>query len=225
MKVKFILACILPGMLPLTALSAPTGPGFSTHVALTSNYVFRGLTLSDDNLAIQGGIEWKESEDAGWYAGSSASTVDSGSASGMEIDLYGGYKGGFSANSVLGYELGAIIYEYTNSQFSEGETELLLGVNYESAYLKLFLGDNKNPGAGSYTYLDLGATFLVMNELDLDVHFGHFSSSWASDANDLSASLSKEIAGVKLSLTASYIDESATGSETEFLVTVKKQFD
>lgn len=184
----------------------------SANVAVTSNYVFRGQTQTDDGAAIQGGYDIAQSKDTGWYAGVWGSNVDDG----LEIDLYGGWKGTFGKQGVMGYDVGAVTYQYTDSAYSDS-TEIYAGISYETAYAKLYFGDDDT--SGSYTYIDVGASFVVFSDMDLDLHVGHLSESSVLDA---SASLSTEIKGYDLSLGLTFEDEN---DDVEFFVTVAKEFD
>jgi len=65
--------------------------GISANVAATSNYVWRGMTQSDDAPAIQGGFDL---EYKGFYVGTWGSSVQFGdTTTAMEADLYAGYAG------------------------------------------------------------------------------------------------------------------------------------
>ena len=100
----------LVGTTPLWAQSAEdieSGSRFSlsANAAIVSDYRFRGISLSDRNPAIQGGID--VSMDNGLFVGSWASSVANTGGSNVELDLYAGY-GGSAAGldytvTVLGY--------------------------------------------------------------------------------------------------------------------------
>ncbi len=84
-RLRTLLAALL---LPLTA---PAGE-LSGTLTLTSDYVYRGLLLSDGNPALQAGIDYEFG--SGLFAGTWASTVDLDDAGGdpdAELDLYLGY--------------------------------------------------------------------------------------------------------------------------------------
>src|SRR4051812_17083639 len=69
-------------------------PGsFTGNVALTSDYVFRGVSQTNNNVAIQGGFDWDTG--AGFHVGTWGSSLNfkDGSEASAEIDLYGGYAG------------------------------------------------------------------------------------------------------------------------------------
>lgn len=208
-----VLASISVSAIPVTAVMAAET---SANVAVMSNYVSRGQTQTKDSAAVQAGYDIKQSNnDIGWYANVFASTVSSG----LEIDLSGGWKGAINKQGNIGYDVGGILYNYTDSQFSNNVTELFAGINYETAYAKLFMGSGS--GISNYTYLDLGASFVFMQDLDLDLHYGRSS---LTSSNDISASLGTELKGFNLALEVTYEDAAPT-SEIEFFVTVKKEFD
>ena len=206
-------------VLPATSSQAVES---SANVALTSNYVFRGQTLSNDNMAVQGGYDIAQSENKGWYAGAFLSMFDSGGADGVETDLYAGWKGSFGKQSKFDWDAGLTLYEYQGATNAKGQTEIYGGISYESAYFKLFIGDDDNYSNGDYTYFDFGASFSVLKDIDLDLHAGHTSRDFGKDYNDISAALSKKVNNFDLLLGLTYEDE---GDALEFFVTVGKSFD
>lgn len=69
------------------------GGALTGNVGLTSNYIFRGISNSDDHVALQGGLDY--AHDTGFFLGTWASSVDfndgPGNEAQIEWDLYGGY--------------------------------------------------------------------------------------------------------------------------------------
>ena len=198
--------------LPFTSTIASEA---AANVALTSNYVFRGQTQSQDSAALQGSYDVKQSKnDMGWYAGAFASTVSKG----LELDFYGGWKGGLTKQGNIGYDVGAILYKYTDSANTD-ITELYAGVNYETAYVKVYMGNGA--GIANYSYVDVGASFVVAKEIDLNLHYGRMS---LTSSNDISAILNTELKGFELALGLTY-EDAAPNSDIEFFVTLTKLFD
>lgn len=78
----------------------------SANVGLVSDYVFRGVSQTNENAALQGGVD---ATYGSFYAGAWASTVDFGDDTGAEVDVYGGYR-----TEAAGYALdfGVIGYLY-----------------------------------------------------------------------------------------------------------------
>jgi uncharacterized protein (TIGR02001 family) len=91
------------------------GP-FTANLALTSDYRFRGISQSDRDPAIQGGVDYAKN---GWFAGVWASSVDfldSPRDAAAEIDLYGGYNHALNDSTEIGAK--AIYYWYPDSDAS-----------------------------------------------------------------------------------------------------------
>ena len=208
-------------ILPVTSSNAVES---SANAALTSNYIFRGQSKSNDNMALQGGYDIAQSKDSGWYAGTFVSMFDYGRnrEDGLETDIFGGWKGSFGAQSKLGWDAGLALYEYLGTNNEQGQFEIYGGINYETAYFKLFIGDDDNYSNGDYTYFDFGASFVVLKDIDLDLHVGHTSRDFGKDYNDASATLSKKVNGFDTAVSLTYEDQS---DELEFLVTIGKSFD
>jgi len=96
------------------AAEAASPHTLTANVGLYSQYVFRGLTQTNEDPAIQGGFDYAHS--SGFYLGTWASNIswlrDNASYSGggsVEIDLYGGYKGSIGD---FGYDVGLLQYFY-----------------------------------------------------------------------------------------------------------------
>ncbi|MBC7767239.1 MAG: hypothetical protein H7124_00470 [Phycisphaerales bacterium] len=137
------------GLLIATPATAQDGPTFSGNVALASDYVFRGISQTGGNPAIQGGADYTNGM---FYAGAWASNVDFaelGAGSGIELDLYGGVRPQVGA---VTFDLGVIGYFYpgvTDIQAGGGvEGEL----DYFEGYAKASISpaDRWTLGAAAY---------------------------------------------------------------------------
>ena len=78
------------------------------NAAATTDYVFRGASQTDEEFAIQGGVDLTSGNA---YIGAWASNVDFGDSTDAEIDLYGGFR--FEAAGAA-IDLGAVGYFYVN---------------------------------------------------------------------------------------------------------------
>ena len=109
---------------------------FSGTAAITSNYLFRGLSQTDGDPAVQASFDYNHP--SGFFLGAWGSNVDETISKGnVEIDLYGGYRNKIFEN--LGYELSVIYYWYPGGG-NEPEPdyfELHGGLNYTFAKLPL----------------------------------------------------------------------------------------
>lgn len=117
---KLVPALVLTGLVgvPAAAIAAESPHSLSANVGLYSNYVFRGISQTGGDPAIQGGLDYTHS--SGFYLGTWASNVGwiedyQGYKSGnMEIDVYGGFRGSFASDFT--FDVGAIQYIYPGSK-------------------------------------------------------------------------------------------------------------
>jgi uncharacterized protein (TIGR02001 family) len=86
--------------------SAPESRGCTTsaNVGLTTDYVFRGISQSGGEAAVQGGVDFTCGR---FYAGVWGSSI--ASEFGSEVDVYGGYK--FGAGPIT-FDVGFTYYAY-----------------------------------------------------------------------------------------------------------------
>lgn len=98
------------------AAAAPASPHtVSYNVGLFSQYIFRGLTQTGEELALQGGIDYSHA--SGFYAGAWASNISwledakNYDHSSLELDVYGGYRNTFGETGI-GYDVGLLQYIY-----------------------------------------------------------------------------------------------------------------
>ena len=118
-----------------TALVATVGVAqaeMSANIAASSNYLFRGVTQTDDAAAVSGGIDY--GHESGFYLGTWMSNVDFGGKEDAEVDLYAGF-GNDIGDSGVSYDLGVLYYWYPGAggDMQGGDldyTEAVLGLGY-----------------------------------------------------------------------------------------------
>jgi uncharacterized protein (TIGR02001 family) len=169
---------------PPAAEAAPASPWVGSPT-LASDYIFRGLTQTNEKPALQGGLEYDHL--SGVYAGfwgssiswlSDYSTIAAPVSSSVEFDFYAGYRGKF--NEDLGYDVGIYTYYYPGdypSGFSSANTTEIYGslaykflsLKYSHTLTNAFgFADTKNSG-----YLDLSANYEFVPSWLLNAHAGH----------------------------------------------------
>lgn len=79
----------------------------SANVGVVSDYRFRGLSLTNRDPAIQGGID--VSHESGFFVGTWASSLADNGGANLELDLYGGYAGSAAG---LDYSATVLYYVY-----------------------------------------------------------------------------------------------------------------
>lgn len=105
---KKILQSVI-GAAGLLAIASPVlAQGLTVNASVTNNYVWRGITQSDEEFAVQGGADYDFGN--GFAIGTWLSTIDFNDDSSFEADVYGSFSGMF--NDMFGYTVGAIGYLY-----------------------------------------------------------------------------------------------------------------
>ena len=110
---KTVLLAAAVSLAPFAAFAQESSnplPGSVTgNVAFVSDYMFRGISQTTNNAAIQGGLEWDTG--AGFHFGAWGSSVNfnDGNNATTEVDLYGGYGGSIDNFS---YDVGFTFYWY-----------------------------------------------------------------------------------------------------------------
>ncbi|MCV2886358.1 TorF family putative porin [Aestuariibacter sp. AA17] len=116
----------------LCALSSSAAmANWSTTVTATSDYMFNGVSQTDNNPAIQGSIDY--SAESGWYAGTWASNVDFGDETDVEWDVYAGNY--WQLTPEIGLDAGIAYYTYHGASYSDE-------LNYPEAYAKFNYASN-----------------------------------------------------------------------------------
>ncbi len=113
MSVKVFGSTAVAMALGLTVLASPAAaadPEFSANVGVVTDYVFRGFSQTDENPAVQGGVDMTVGN---FYAGVWGSTIDFGDDSPAEVDIYGGYR-----TEALGFawDFGVVGYLYPSAE-------------------------------------------------------------------------------------------------------------
>lgn len=145
----------------------------TANVGLTTDYVFRGVSLSDNGLAIQGGFDWS-SEIA--YAGVWASNVEEG----VEMDLYGGFT---PTTGSVEWNIGAIGYFYPGADDDAAEfdyVEFLLGASTSltdqfSVGASVYYAPENRGDSGEATYFEINGAYQPMDALSFSAAYGNQS--------------------------------------------------
>ncbi len=143
----------------------------SGHVGVFNNYLWRGVSYTDDSAAVQGGLDYVTA--TGAYLGTWVSNLAAGQ--GQQVDLYAGMTG----------QLGAIVYDVGLYQLTypliadRDSTEIYGAIGYGVFSLGLWTeidssraGDN---ALGSY-YLEGNFVFALPNikQTDFKLHAGYW---------------------------------------------------
>ena len=196
---KTIIAGLVAGAFaPALAFAQAAAPAPTPEHTLTGNvgvysqYIFRGLTQTNGDAALQGGFDYSHS--SGFYAGTWMSNIswltDSPGITGynsssLEMDFYGGYKGTISGD--LGFDVGLLQYYYPGNQnltatgaavgTPKADTLELYGAltwkwlsaKYSYSISSKTFGVSDSKGT---SYLDFSANYPLTDALNLVAHYG-----------------------------------------------------
>jgi uncharacterized protein (TIGR02001 family) len=91
------------------------GGSFSGNLRFATNYMFRGISQTDDGPQIQGDVTW--AHNSGFYAGVWSSNTDAGGpGNSMEFDPFIGFSQAIG-DTRLTYDVGFWYYSYPGSDF------------------------------------------------------------------------------------------------------------
>jgi uncharacterized protein (TIGR02001 family) len=178
---------------------------FERNVALSNDYVWRGMSQTSEEPAISGGFDI--AGDSGLYFGTWASNVEFGDGAALELDWYAGYanelENGFS------YDIGYLAYTYPGEDSLDFE-EIYLGLGYSYFGYTFSSGQDGAPD-NSEISVALGDTGLGFTYGDYD-DYGEYTL--------ISYDLPVSIAGLSVSLAFSDFDAEADGADEDtFLIT------
>ena len=247
---KTLIAAALASALAVPAFSAhaeePASPHtFTGNVGLFSQYVFRGISQTNEDIALQGGFDYSHA--SGFYIGTWASSSswlsDSESITGyrsssLETNTYGGFRGNIRATD-FSYDIGLLQYIYPGSRTSGFvnadtlEAYAAIGWQFLSAKYSYSLGDTfgVNNASGTW-YLDLQANYSITDALTLNLHYGiqEFSGSNGGVSNDSVASYEDWKIGLSYALPQSftvgayYTDTSMNSTQKAFYTNTSRKF-
>lgn len=227
---------VLSGLVaaPAFAADAPASPHtVAFNVGVTSDYIFRGITQTQHDPALSGGVDYSHA--SGFYAGawlSMQSWVETGGTaalgdayktdSNLELDLYGGYKGAVAG---IGYDVGVITYYYPGKRSgapagyaTPDTTEVyvagtwkMLTLKYSHVVSDYFIGWGTDPTTKTKNsnYLELNATHDLGGGWGLLGHIGtqKVKNVSVADYNDWKVGVTKDVGFG--TVTAAYSDTDA----------------
>lgn len=190
MKIKSVLNVMAVGM-PLlvgshVAPAAEEGSGgpfdtanFSGTVTITTDYVFRGISFSGEDPAIQGSMDWAYEN---FYAGVWGSSINGADYS-AELDYYAGYA---SSIGPIYYDLMLIYFHFPGSNDTFGgletdqfETWLTLGHEFSDlpgspdANVRWSWSPDYTLEDGTSHYVRAGVGFTLPYDIGLDGYWGY----------------------------------------------------
>jgi uncharacterized protein (TIGR02001 family) len=202
-------AAVLAACVPFAASAAEssTPPPVTGNVMLATDYVFRGISQSDENVAIQGGLDY--AHPSGFYLGTWGSNVDFSEdesvldGATMELDIYGGYKMSLSKEAIL--DLGLLLYWYPGaaSERNYDFYEVYAKLGYDFGFMQALAGVQYSPdffaGSDDAWYYFAEATIPIAEGFSGVAHIGY------QDIKDETAFGAPSYTEWKLGVTTSFV--------------------
>lgn len=189
---------------------------FSGNAAIVTDYVFRGVSQSNNDMAIQAGLDYAFG-DSGFYVGAWGSTVDFNEFASpeFEIDAYVGW--GTDLGEKFNIDLMLTRYNY----FGDGEgygsidyNEVIakFGMTNVATLTVGYTNDYSNSGEDA-TYVSLGNSWDLGNDYSINASFGR-SYFEAEEFNDWNVGITKTVGPVEFGLNYydTNLDERASDS-------------
>lgn len=151
MKFKLLVAITV-----LACISSAVSADFSGAASITSDYDYRGFSMSAEGLALQGSLDY--AHDSGFYASVWGSSLDWGKLSdaGIEVDLIVGFSKNIGVSGIS-WDIGYIEYLYPDLS-SANFGELYSGFSFTGFEVKLSYANDFAGVGDSAWYIDAGYT-------------------------------------------------------------------
>jgi len=242
-----VAACLAFASPAMAQEEVPSEITVSGSATLVTDYRFRGVSMTDKEMAIQAGIT--VSHDSGFYVGTWGSNLSGWGTFGgsnTELDLFGGYATEITSGVTL--DVGLTWYMYPGgadtTDFAEpyvklsgdvGPASMLLGVAYAPKQEALGKWYNSaasavpdNPGAKSDNFYIWGdaSTAIPDTPLTLKAHLGYSNgnsglgprgTSVAPTGEYVDWMLGADLALGPVTLGVAYVDTNITNSESAYL--------
>ena len=175
MQRVFVLLLLICGQHSLAA-------DFGGYVALTTDYVKRGVTQSDGDPALQLGVEL--SFENGFFLGAWGSTVDISNGPAIQRDLEVNYYAGyvFDASDSWRLSAGAVAYEYPGQtgsfNYNYNYVEYSLGGSFDDrVWLQVAYSPDLYNSGKATTNIDLYAEWPISSIWAIGGGAGHYDTS------------------------------------------------
>ncbi|MDH5764391.1 MAG: TorF family putative porin [Gammaproteobacteria bacterium] len=156
-----------------TLYMSPVVAEVTGNIGVSNNYIWRGVTQTDDEAAVSGGIDY--SHKSGLYIGTWFSNMGDGAGGAgyarYEQDLYAGFAG---KSGEFGYDAGLIMYRYPVDN-SIDFTELYGKIKVKNfGFGMAFTIDSDAGGLDSDFYMHASAAFEIKKNLMAEALFGNY---------------------------------------------------
>lgn len=188
---KSLKVIALSAALVAAGLSAPASAADLTgNIGVTSNYVWRGLTQTNNGAAVSGGLDY--SMKSGLYLGTWVSNTAFGTPTSQEHDLYVGF--GMKTGPVE-LDFGGIQYRYSQDDTLDW-TEFYVGATYKDFGAQINISSDVFGSGTDGMYIEASYDYEIKKGLTLGLHFGSYdfddeAAAAIENYTDFSVGLSK----------------------------------
>lgn len=202
MHIQRTLLLLVACSLGATASVAHADGEWSANAAVSNNYIWRGLTQSNNETAVSGGIDY--ADESGFYVGTWVSNVSYAADDNFsyEHDVYLGFSG--EAGKIT-YDVGYLYYNYDDAaEFDFGEVYGSIGIGGFTFGINVLANTEADEapgqdfGFGEATYIYADYAFEISEGLELAFHVGRHAGDFneafngvPDDYTDYNISLSK----------------------------------
>jgi uncharacterized protein (TIGR02001 family) len=173
-------ARILVASVALVAAFPAVAGDFSSTITATTDYMWRGVTQTAHDPAIQASLDF--AADNGLYVGAWASNVDFGNCcnESAELDLYGGWSGG--PEDGVQWDVGGLYYAYPGASDLDFP-EVYAGLSYGMFSAKVHYSWDFFALKKSAYYIEGNSSVPLPKDFGLALHVG-YSGGDAMDIPD-----------------------------------------
>jgi len=171
----------------------------SASVALGTDYVWRGYSQTDEEMAISGSFDYGHS--SGFYLGTWASNVDFGDDTSIEVDIYAGFSNEIGESGV-GYDVGVLRYIYPGEDYDWNE--FYASLSYSMFSVGVAHSGSVYDSGESGTYYSAGFDYDLPGEFALSAGVGYYDYDdkvSEEDHTDYRLGLSREFVGFGVDVT------------------------
>jgi uncharacterized protein (TIGR02001 family) len=157
---------------PALAADSGEGPAFSFNLGVSTDYVFRGVSQTDENPQVFGGVDFGDDR---FYVGAWASNVDFGDGTDAEFDLYAGYTPQVGAVSL---DLAVLYYGYIDApsgadyDYFEFQAAGSIPAGPATLGAAVFYSPNSYGGVDHSTYFEVNASYGIGETISLSAALG-----------------------------------------------------
>jgi uncharacterized protein (TIGR02001 family) len=184
-------------------------PGeFSANIAFTTDYVYRGISQTSEDVALQPTLDWNH--ESGVYLGVWGSNIDfKDGSSQLELDIYGGYANEYEGISydvmILGY-----VYPGADRDLDQDFVEFSLALGYDFGLASVNTGVAISPdfygatGVGAHITAGVGVPIpiemLTEYGVAVDANYGYQDIEEGGSYSHWNVGLGAEVFGFGLDL-------------------------